>query len=195
MRNLVLIVFCLVFLFATGGCITTSVYEKERVDQELRGNLGYIGGEPPPVPVIERPKARKVYEVEIELPPLNEWPKRPWEDKEIWGNRGYIQGSMIERPPEEEEPLWQEKSQLSLQPEIVEDYQEIPEETGYPLIEDVPARHRTYRVKKADSLWNIAGYPEVYGDSLKWKKIYEANKDKIKDPDKIYPGQVLIIPE
>ena len=33
-----------------------------------------------------------------------------------------------------------------------------------------------------------------YGDADKWHAIYEANRDKIKDPDLIHPGQVLTLP-
>jgi nucleoid-associated protein YgaU len=53
--------------------------------------------------------------------------------------------------------------------------------------------HQKYTVKKGDSLSQIA--KEVYGDASKWKQIYEANKDQIKNPDLIYPDQVLEIPE
>ena len=45
-----------------------------------------------------------------------------------------------------------------------------------------------------DCLWNIAKKPRFYGDPWKWKRIYKANTDKIKDPDLIYPGQQLVIP-
>jgi nucleoid-associated protein YgaU len=48
-------------------------------------------------------------------------------------------------------------------------------------------------VKRGDNLSKIAKH--VYGDAGKWKKIFEANSDTLKDPDKIYPGQVLIIPD
>jgi nucleoid-associated protein YgaU len=51
---------------------------------------------------------------------------------------------------------------------------------------------RTYTVAKGDSLSKIA--KEVYGSANQWKKIYEANKDTIKNPDLIYPGQVIKIP-
>jgi len=51
-----------------------------------------------------------------------------------------------------------------------------------------------YRVKKGDTLWDISGYRSIYNDPFQWKKIYETNKDKIKDPDLIYPGQRLFIP-
>ena len=51
---------------------------------------------------------------------------------------------------------------------------------------------RTYTVVAGDSLSKIA--KKVYGDAKRWKEIFEANKDKIKNPDLIYPGQVLKIP-
>lgn len=57
----------------------------------------------------------------------------------------------------------------------------------------------SYKVKKAhpaESLWRIAGKKDVYGKSAKWKKIYDANKKKIgKDPNRIFPGQELVIPK
>jgi nucleoid-associated protein YgaU len=52
--------------------------------------------------------------------------------------------------------------------------------------------HETYEVKSGDSLSKIA--KRVYGDAKAWKRIFEANTDIIKDPDKIYPGQKLKIP-
>ena len=52
---------------------------------------------------------------------------------------------------------------------------------------------RTYTVVKGDSLSRIALHQ--YGDAKKWRTIYEANRDFIKDPDLIYPGQSFRIPE
>jgi len=52
---------------------------------------------------------------------------------------------------------------------------------------------KTYTVVKGDSLSKIA--KREYGDVREWKKIYEANKDVIDNPDLIEPGQDLIIPE
>lgn len=50
------------------------------------------------------------------------------------------------------------------------------------------------RTKNTDSLWLIASYDFIYGDGRLWRKIYEANKDKIKDPNIIIKGQILTIP-
>ena len=55
------------------------------------------------------------------------------------------------------------------------------------------ATGRTYVVVSGDSLSRIA--KREYGDAQKWPKIYEANRSLIKDPDFIYPGQELRIPE
>jgi len=55
---------------------------------------------------------------------------------------------------------------------------------------------RTWAAEK-DCLWNIAGYPWVYGNPDKWTELYEANKSKLTDPNNpnlIEPGMVLDIP-
>ena len=51
---------------------------------------------------------------------------------------------------------------------------------------------QTYTVQSGDNLSKIAKH--VYGDASKWHKIYEANRDKIKNPDLIQPGEVLTLP-
>jgi nucleoid-associated protein YgaU len=54
-----------------------------------------------------------------------------------------------------------------------------------------PAR-RTYTVQPGDSLSKIS--KQFYGDATKYMKIFEANKDKLSDPDKIQAGMNLLIP-
>ena len=51
---------------------------------------------------------------------------------------------------------------------------------------------KTYTVVAGDTLSKIARHQ--YGDANLWRKIFEANQDKLKNPDLIYPGQQLIIP-
>jgi nucleoid-associated protein YgaU len=53
-------------------------------------------------------------------------------------------------------------------------------------------RERTYTVVAGDSLSKIA--QREYGDASQWRRIYEANKGSINDPDLIHPGQVLDLP-
>ncbi len=55
-----------------------------------------------------------------------------------------------------------------------------------------PPSEQTYTVVKGDSLSKIA--KRMYGDAQQWRKIYEANKDQIKNPDLIQPGQTFRIP-
>jgi len=55
------------------------------------------------------------------------------------------------------------------------------------------AFNRTYTVVAGDSLSKIA--KREYGDASKWHRIFEANRDKIQNPDLIHPGQVLNLPQ
>jgi nucleoid-associated protein YgaU len=51
----------------------------------------------------------------------------------------------------------------------------------------------TVTVQPGFTLWGIA--QERYGDGVMYVQVFEANKDKIKDPNLIYPGQVFSVPE
>lgn len=51
----------------------------------------------------------------------------------------------------------------------------------------------SYSVVRGDNLWSISGKDDVYADPYQWPLIYKTNRNKIKDADLIYPGQVLDI--
>ena len=53
---------------------------------------------------------------------------------------------------------------------------------------------RTFHVRPGDSLWRISGLKTTLGGGARWPRIYEANKDRIRDPNLIHPGQELTIP-
>ena len=50
-----------------------------------------------------------------------------------------------------------------------------------------------YTIQKGDSLSKIA--KQFYGNAMDYPKLFEANREVIKDPDLIYPGQVIRIPK
>lgn len=62
-----------------------------------------------------------------------------------------------------------------------------------PPAPNVADQERTYTVVAGDTLSKIA--KREYGDASQWHRIYEANKDTIKNPDLIYPGQTFKIPD
>jgi nucleoid-associated protein YgaU len=110
------------------------------------------------------------------------WREHYWVDRGQWGNRGYVVGMP---PAGAEPPVEAQITPLPPAPPAIVD-------TEPPKIE-TPEKPTKYVVKKGDSLWRIAG--KVYGNPLKWPRIYRANKDQIKNPNRIYPNMVLIIPQ
>jgi len=73
------------------------------------------------------------------------------------------------------------------EPPVVET---APEVTTEESTEDSPKK---YTVKSGDTLWKIS--QEMYGEGSKYMKIFEANTDLLENPDRIFPGQELVIPE
>lgn len=55
------------------------------------------------------------------------------------------------------------------------------------------ARPKVHEVQSGDTLSSIAD--KYYGEANAYQRIFEANRPMLSDPDEIYPGQVLIIPE
>jgi nucleoid-associated protein YgaU len=72
------------------------------------------------------------------------------------------------------------------QPEAVTD---ASADTGDP---GPAAEEGRYTVQYGDTLWKIA--EKVYGDGSRYMVIFEANRDLLDEPDRIFPGQELVIP-
>lgn len=182
------------------GCVARiTPYEVDRVDQELKGNRGMVRGGVPDIP--ETKKKRVMYNLEIELPSKMDRELKG-RDTDLYGNRGYLVGKGVSE--EKSAPAKKEKGVMRLvpftrsaEPQVV--YQptaspdkEYTEEKGSGTIGEKRVEEKIYVVKKGDTLQKISN--KMYGTTKKWKKIFEANKDTLKDPDDIRPDQKLVIP-
>lgn len=56
-----------------------------------------------------------------------------------------------------------------------------------------PTELQKYVVQPGDTLWAIAHQSGIYSDRGQWPLIFKTNRDEIKDPDEISPGEVLLI--
>ena len=105
--------------------------------------------------------------------------------------------------PAEKKPAAQEESAETKESEPAPVPPPEPDATTEPADEevtmpDLPAEYRvrTWRGEK-DCFWNIAANDAVYGDPFMWRKLYEANKNKLpdpKNPDWVEPDTILVIP-
>ncbi|HDS09951.1 MAG TPA: LysM peptidoglycan-binding domain-containing protein, partial [Firmicutes bacterium] len=60
------------------------------------------------------------------------------------------------------------------------------------IASEIKVSKKEYTVRKNDTLWKIA--EKHLGSGHRWKYLYEFNKDKIKDANKLKPGMIIIIP-
>ncbi|MHA1547844.1 MAG: LysM peptidoglycan-binding domain-containing protein, partial [Alphaproteobacteria bacterium] len=75
---------------------------------------------------------------------------------------------------------------------ILEPIVESGAATGTQVAGDLPAL-KTVIIKRGDNLWRISR--QIYGRGIRYSTIYEANRDQIRNPRWIFPGQVFILPE
>jgi len=184
------------------GCVArVTPYETDRVDQELSGNRGIVGGKVSDMPEVKRKKTKEMYNLEIELPSKGD--KRS--DVASKGNKGYLVGKEI--PRETTVPAKKKtgrkrllpftrssKPQVVYQPSAISGNKYEKEKGSGTIAEGkVETGERIYTVEKGDTLQKIS--EKAYGTTKKWKKIFEANRNILESPDKIKPGQELVIPE
>lgn len=164
------------------GCGTrVRAYKKkvERVDQEIKGNQGYLFGTPPPLDRSDVPTTRTTLVVEFEQP----GPGDPQEvdqavaEMEQSINQTRQRIKTYKTPPPPAAPRAPSRA-IDVRAPIPK--QEV---TGY----------TEYTIEKNDTLQKIS--KKFYDTYRKWPKIYEANKNVIKDPNKVKPGTVILIPQ
>ena len=119
------------------------------------------------------------------------------------GNRGYLVGT-----PSEAAALKTTRQMVETDVEIPSFYR--PKRGGAPVsleemappeteavggtAEAPPRVFDVYVVQKGDSLWSIAKRPEIYGKATRWRRIFDANRDQLKSPDRLHAGMTLKIP-
>jgi nucleoid-associated protein YgaU len=164
--NLLLCPLVIFSVLTLSGCVVrTYSVTKDRIDQNLSaGNRGYLQGQAPSVNDTERRGSRTTHVVEIEL------------------------GSSV-KSAKASKPKTQEETGLAQREQGIS--------TGYVMSSETPQTLESpafeqYTVEKNDTLQKIS--KKFYGTTKRWTKIYEANKDILKGPDRVYPGQVLNIP-
>ncbi len=91
--------------------------------------------------------------------------------------------------------LQEEKKRLEEQQKQELNKEEVKIEPSSEVEENIKLIYEVKKTRPAECLWRIAGKKEIYNNPREWKKIYDANKDLIKDPNMIYPGQKLKIPK
>ena len=70
----------------------------------------------------------------------------------------------------------------------------IAEKSAAAAREIPPPQPPAYTVRRGETLPQIAARTEIYNDSSLWPLIYWANRDQIRDPKQLWPGQILKIP-
>jgi len=155
------------------GCARVRTYtvEQERVDQDLSsGNAGYLAGAPQQDLQTARKLTRTTYVAEVEL------------------------GKQAGQKPKGKKAKY-EKCPMTMENEegaTEEMTAEAPAAAG-PATAAASKEPVMYTVTANDTLQKIS--LKFYGTTKKWKTIFDANKDVLKSPDKIYAGQALKIPQ
>ncbi|MFH0913006.1 MAG: LysM peptidoglycan-binding domain-containing protein [Candidatus Omnitrophota bacterium] len=168
----------LAFIFVLSGCVVrTYPLTRERVDQDLEiGNRGYLQGESSAGEEIERKATRTTQMVEIEF-------------------HSPIRFERMPKAGRVEEEAKEEAEEITSDTDIG-----ILGNRGYISMRNIPEAKKSvpvvtvekYTVQKGDTLQKIS--KKFYGTTKKWQKIYEANQDTLKGPNKIYPGQIIDVP-
>ena len=113
------------------------------------------------------------------------------------GNRGYIKGTPPEEPTERKTTRTTRVVEVELgfakkSPARFSSTTPLATSIEEPA-DNANQDFEQYSVGKNDTLQKIS--KKFYNTTKKWPKIYEANKDILRTPDKLYPGQTLRIPK
>jgi len=151
---------------------------KDRVDQKMEGNAGYISGEPQPEDRSQYKSTRKIYVLEISQGDVEkETIIETFDETNMNGD-----GTLMEYPDYDSDNFIEVSRDSASIPYIDDDVDDLKPSASF----------TEYTIKKDDTLQKIS--KKFYDSFSKWPKIYEVNKDVIDNPDRIKPGIVIQIP-
>jgi LysM repeat protein len=179
-RLLLSFVSCAIVL-TTAGCVSKPrlyAVDRPRVDQANTGNSGYIGGDKKDDGTIAGRSTRRIYVFEFDR-------KKKAEEAAKAAAQQAESGAATTTPIPA--PVAEPAKQGITIPYIGDD-----ETVSQIASTDLSVSGMQYTVLKDDTLQKIS--KKVYGSYGKWTKIYDANKDKIKNPNFVKPGIVITIP-
>jgi nucleoid-associated protein YgaU len=85
----------------------------------------------------------------------------------------------------------QEKAEKAEKPKATQSKNAVVKKAPKPKPKIVPVAN--YDVGEGETLWTISALPQVYNEGMLWPLLYQANRDQIKDPRQIFPGQTLSV--
>ncbi len=89
--------------------------------------------------------------------------------------------------------LADEKARAVIEARLAQKPEPAPQQVTKPKQKPKITLLADYIVGEGETLWTISAQPEVYHEGLLWPLLYQANRDQIKDPRQIFPGQTLSI--
>lgn len=107
-----------------------------------------------------------------------------------------LQKEIEEQAIREEEARARMEAERKRQQELAEAQRklQLENERKGAALSPPPPQPTVYTVRRGETLPQIAARPELYNDAALWPLIYRANRDQIRDPYQLWPGQVLKIP-
>lgn len=190
------------------GCARahTRIVEMPRVDQELAGNRGVVQGQAPQTEASPRRATRQVIMTDVELMTKQEvaqhW-KRTWSPQkgDVTPQGRYVAPENVQQAQEATaEPVQTARTPVAApvtRPAPIAPPaggEEIALEPAAPEVSESPevSEPMAYTVQKGDTLEKIA--KQFYGSTKQWPRLYKANRETLKNPNRVYPGQRLMIP-
>jgi len=191
MKRLILLV-CL-FLLPAGGCTSLPGHELNNARQSLANARAAGANELAETEYLAAKAALSTAEKLVrqgEYQAAREW--LPFATEQA--RQASLQAIAIKRELARQQARLAEADRNRLEQQAQQTPQHQLKSLSTPIAKKRVTLLSSYHVTTEESLWEIASRDETYADGTLWPLLYKANRDQIKDPRKVYPGQTLAIP-